>query len=273
MSSSTDLWEKAGLAALAAGLLIWTVAGGYGGTTLALVVASLVQSGACWWSSRQLVGTRDTRIFVALGASLGWFAEQMGSSRGWFFGSYTYTDVLGPRLGDVPLVIPLMWFGVCHIGFVLGHLLLWRRPAPAVAFGWKHMALAALISSMLITAFDLGADPYFVYQLKAWIMTEKDGDWFGETVRGFEGWMIVSFTIVMLFQAIARPTLRASPDAVGRRAAWVPIAIYAFMMLFQIAIVLPVALKVIAFFAMGTPLLVASVACVHWTRSAGDSAA
>ena len=41
---------------------------------------------------------------MLIAVSFGWFAEQMGSSGGWFFGQYTYTDVLGPRLGDVPLV-------------------------------------------------------------------------------------------------------------------------------------------------------------------------
>ena len=64
---------------------------------------------------------------------------------------------------------------------------------------------------MIVTAFDLGADPFFVYQLKGWIMTEKDGGWFGETVKGFEGWMMVSFVIVTLFLAIAKPVLVASP--------------------------------------------------------------
>jgi len=250
--------------ALAALLLLAWTATAYPLVSTAMVACSLGLAGASWWSCRALYGERSARIFLATGAALGWFAEQMGSSRGWFFGSYSYTDVLGPRLGDVPLVIPFMWFGLCHIGFLMASLVLWRQPAPAG--GWRSGLLAAALSAMLVTAFDLGADPYFVYQLKAWIMAETDGDWYGETVRGFEGWLIVSFTIVCTFQALARPRLEAAPDAAGARAALVPIGLYAFMLAYQLAFTQPVALKVTAFFAMGIPLLIACVAGLQWSR-------
>ena len=252
------------LAAGAAALVIATAIS-YSLTTLAMVVCSLALAAGSFWSCTALFGSRAAWIFLGLGAALGWFAEQMGSTRGWFFGSYTNTDVLGPRLAEVPLVIPCMWFGLCHIGLVLASLALWRQPAPQLT-GWKSIALAALMSAMIVTAFDLGADPYFVYQLKAWIMQEKDGDWFGETVRGFEGWMIVSFAIISAFLAIAKPRLEATPDRQGRWAALLPILMYAFMMLFQLAVAQPIALRFIAFFAMGIPTVIALVAWAHWSR-------
>jgi uncharacterized membrane protein len=121
------------------------------------------------------------------------------------------------------------------------------------------------MSALLITAFDLGADPFFVYVLKAWIMKEKDGDWFGETVRGFAGWMEVSFVIVTLFQAIARPRLVAPPGAAAVRASLLPIGLYVFMMAFQVAFTRPVELRVMAFFVMGIPALIAFVAWLQWS--------
>jgi len=250
------------LAAGAAALVAWT-AYAYSLLSVALVIASLALAGASLWSCRTLLGPRTAYIFLAIAAALGWFAEQTGSTLGWFFGDYSYTRVLGPRLGAVPIVIPLMWFGLCHIGLVMASLVLWRQPTPP-APGWKAGALAALLAAMIVTAFDLGADPYFVYQLKAWIMVEKDGGWFGETVRGFEGWMIVSFAIVAAFQAIARPRLAAAPEAAGHRAALVPILLYAGMIVFQVLMTQPVALRVIAFFAMGIPALAAAVAWWQW---------
>ena len=72
-------------------------------TTMALVVASVVMFACCWASATHLLGARPALQFVLIAVSFGWFAEQMGSSRGWFFGRYTYTDVLGVTLGDVPL--------------------------------------------------------------------------------------------------------------------------------------------------------------------------
>jgi uncharacterized membrane protein len=121
-----------------------------------------------------------------------------------------------------------------------------------------------LLAAMIVTAFDLGADPYFVYVLKAWIMGKKDGAWFGETVRGFEGWMGVGFVIVALFQALARPRLAGVFDTKVRNAALLPILMYTGFIVFQVALTDPVALRVIAFFAMGIPALVAGIAWTQW---------
>lgn len=252
-------------AVLALVLVLWT-SHSYSLQSVGLVAASLALAASSLWSCRVLFGMRTAWIFLALAAPIGWFAEQMGSTFGWFFGSYTYTDVLGPRLGDVPLVIPLMWFGLCHVGFVMASLVLWRQPAPPRA-GWKTGALTALMGAMVVTAFDLGADPYFVYVLKAWIMAEKDGDWFGETVRGFEGWMLVSFVIVALFQAIARPKLVTPTAHPARFAALVPVLVFTGFIVFQVTQAQPVALRVIAFFAMGIPALIAGVAWSQWTST------
>jgi uncharacterized membrane protein len=249
-------------------LLLWTALA-FAPVSLALVAASLAWFGASFWSSRTLAGRRATWHFVGLAAALGWFAEEMGSRFGWFFGDYDYTDVLGPQLGTVPIVIPLMWFGLCQTGFTMACLLLWRRPVPPAASGWKAGALAAALTALLVTAFDLGADPYFVYQLKAWIMVEKDGYWFGETIVGFAGWLFVSFVITGLFLALARPTLAAAAKpATQHRAALAPIVIYAGMMAFQVVVGDPVALRVISFFAMGIPALVAAVAWSQWKAGA-----
>ncbi|MRD48717.1 carotenoid biosynthesis protein [Caenimonas koreensis] len=232
----------------------------------AVVVASLLLAATSMWSCSVLFGKRAAFIFLAIAALIGWFAEEMGSTRGWFFGSYTYTDVLGPQIGSVPFVIPFMWFGLCHVCFVMASLVLWRRPCPP-ASGWIPVTLAALMTAMIITAFDLGADPYFVYVLKAWIMAKKDGGWFGETVRGFEGWMIVSFVITAAFQAIARPQLVTPLPARAQLAALMPVLVYAGMIVFQIVMTQPIALRVIAFFAMGIPALIAGFAWSQWQAS------
>ncbi len=257
-------------AALAAGLAVWTALG-WGGLTFALVVASLLLAGGSLWSCGVLYGAPAARRFLACGVTLGWLAEEAGATLGWLFGSYAYTAVLGPKLGAVPVVIPLMWFGLCHLGWVLACLLLWRTPV-APRWGWPAGALTAALAALLVTAFDLGADPYFVYVLKAWIMTKTDGGWFGETIRGFEGWLIVSFTIVCLFQLWARPTLAAGPVGRLHRAALLPVGVYAGFILFQVTQAQPVALRVVAFFAMGIPALVAAVAWHLWTRTPGETA-
>lgn len=245
-------------------LLIWT-AWHYPGLTLALVGSCAVMFWVCAWSATRLLGYRRTRALMGLALGLGWFAEQMGSSRGWFFGRYTYTEVLGPRLGDVPLAIPLMWFALTLIGYVMASLMLWRRPVHATP-GFRSGLLTAWLAAMVITAFDLGADPYFVFVLKAWIMQKTDGGWFGETLQGFAGWMAVSLLIVGSFQALAAP--RRSPPPVDGlpMAVLVPILIYASGLVFQVLLGQPIEVRAIAFFAMGLPVVVAWAAWRQWSH-------
>lgn len=249
--------------ALPLAALLFVTSRDYSTLSLALVASSIALFLSAWWASSQLLGLRNTAVFAAIGLSLGWFAEQMGSSRGWFFGRYTYTDVLGPRLLDVPLVIPLMWFALCLVGYVLAKLMLWRDPVALVS-NWPKRLITALLAAMLVTAFDLGADPYFVFVLKAWIMQKTDGGWFGETLQGFAGWMLISFVIVLLVQWLMRIEATPLPSKHIKLAAFMPIGIYASGMLFQMIWGHPIETRAVAFFAMGIPILAAAAAWWQW---------
>jgi len=254
-------------AALALSLTGWTLMH-YPPVSLALVLASVALFATAALAARRLLPLGWLRLCVPFALAAGWAAEQLGTAYGWLFGRYTYTEVLGPRLLDVPVVIPLMWFALTLVGWVMAHLLLWRRP-PGLAGSWPASLLTALLAAMLVTAFDLGADPYFVYVLKAWAMEKTDGGWFGETVEGFVGWMTVSFAITLFFE---RMTVRHPPPhkALGQDAPAVAtlLIIYTLAMLFQMSWGATLALKVVAFFAMGIPLLVAWSAWGQWRRHA-----
>jgi putative membrane protein len=231
-----------------------------------LVASSLLMFGCCWASAAHLLGGGAALRLVAIATSFGWLAEQLGSSYGWFFGSYTYTPVLGPRLGDVPVVIPMMWFALAYIGYVIANLIVWQDPVDRPA-SLGHDAVMSLLGAMVVTCYDLGVDPYMVYVLKAWIMAKTDGWWFGETVQGFAGWMIVSFAILFAFRRLAR--VRTTSAEAGTvlptlRHVFVPLAVYAGLMVFQVLLGHPVEARTIALFAMGFPLLAATIGLLRW---------
>jgi putative membrane protein len=248
---------------LLAGFLL-AQAGRIGGeSTVLLVASSLLMFGCCWASAAHLLGGGAALRLVAIAAGLGWLAEQLGSSYGWFFGSYTYTPVLGPRLLDVPVVIPMMWFALAYIGYVVSNLIVWQDPVDRPAT-LGHDAVMALLGAMVVTCYDLGVDPYMVYVLKAWIMTETDGWWFGETVQGFAGWMTVSFAILFAFRRLARVRATPAPVTPTMRHVLVPLGVYAGLMVFQVLLGYPVEARTIALFAMGFPLLAATIGLLRW---------
>jgi uncharacterized membrane protein len=242
---------------------IVTAARGHSDTTLLLIGSSVLMFACCWTSAIHLLGARAALHFVVIGVVAGWCAEQMGASYGWFFGSYTYTEVLGPALGDVPVIIPLMWFALTYVAYVLANLIVWQTPVDGVAAA-APAAVMALLAALIVTAYDLGADPYMVFTLKAWIMTMKDGWWFGETLQGFFGWAFVSFVIVFGF----RMTLRRNPPRpaphIAKWHALVPLLIYGGSMAFQMTFGAPVETRTIAFFGMGIPLLCALIGWWRW---------
>ena len=239
----------------------------WGETTALLVLSSILMFGCCWASASHLLGPAPALRFVGIGVVLGWIAEQLGATQGLFFGSYTYTEVLGPRIGAVPFIIPLMWFALCYVAYVIANLIVWQAPTDGAPPALQSLVMS-FIAAMIVTAYDLGADPYMVFTLKAWIMTKTDGGWFGETLQGFLGWMGVSFVIIYSFRATLRRRPPAASNAVTPLYALVPLFIYGGSMAFQAVQGSPIETRTIALFAMGIPLLTALCGWTRWKVAA-----
>ena len=252
---------------LLAAFLVATAFRSHNDTTTALVISSVLMFGFCWANATHLLGAKPALKFVLISVAFGWFAEQMGSSRGWFFGSYTYTDVLGWRVGDVPAVIPLMWFALCYVGYIIANFAIWQYPVDG-APGLRRMLFMSFLAAMIVTAYDLGADPYMVFVLKAWIMAKTDGWWFGETLQGFVGWAFVATVIVFCFRLSTRKQSLHALPGFAKWHALLPFSIYAFSMVFTMFMGHPVETRTIAVFAMGVPLLMALAGWWRWKPAA-----
>lgn len=235
-------------------------------TTGFLVATSIVLFAAALHAAVHLLGTQTALRSAGFAVVVGWLAEQLGTSYGWLFGNYHYTDVLGPKLLDVPGVIPLMWFALPMIGWAMAQMLLWGRVSGHRG-SWPQSLLVALMAAMLVTGFDLGADPYFVYVLKAWVMEKPDGAWFGETVEGFAGWMTTSFLITLFIERSRSPSMPSLHQASAGAAVGVLMSLYLAAMVFQMIWGANLSLKVISFFVMGIPLLASWTAWHRWLRS------
>lgn len=251
-----------GSAALA--LLVPVLLHGWPGQTQLIVASALLMAALCLASAMRVLGADGALRLAAIAVAGGWFAEQMGASHGWFFGDYDYTVVLGPRLGQVPLVIPLMWFALTYTGYVMANLIVWQAPVDGGAGAGRTIAMAFL-AALIVTAYDLGVDPYMVYKLGAWIMDKKDGWWFGETLQGFVGWMLVAFAIVSAFRASAARQLKEAAAArPALRHVAVPLLLYAGLMVYEVTQGVPVETRTIALFVMGIPLFCACCGLARW---------
>lgn len=262
MKRTIPLLPAAGSALFAVFLLAVAFEGG-GLVTMALVAGGLLVFVLAWASASHLLGTGAALRFVAVALALGWFAEQMGASYGWFIGSRQYADALGWRLGAVPAVLPLMWFTLCYAGYVIANLMIWHAPVDGSP-RWGDTLLLSLLAAMVVTTFDVGA--YRLFEPATGVMAEADGGWTNATGPGRIGGLLVAFAIVLAFRLAARGHQLPRSARLSPRHVLLPLALYGAALLFQLCLGEPAQSRGAAVLAMGIPLLAALTGWRQWRR-------
>lgn len=215
-----------------------------------------VFAGFSFLHSVYLMGLKRTITYFVLTCSITIGVEYMGVKTGFPFGWYTYTDVLGYKLlGTVPWVVPLAYFMMVVPAHTIANLIVEGKP---VARG-QHLPrlfLAALLTAVVMTAWDLCNDPYMANEVKAWVWTDG-GPYFGIPVSNFFGWTATVFCISSICRLIER-AVPAHPFAPAPR--WFvagALVAYGALMTADTIVGFPAGSRVVAPFAMGIPLLAA----------------
>lgn len=215
------------------------------GFTLFFVLFSLAH---CW----ALEGPKRTAIFFAVSAVVTYALEETGVRTGLVFGAYHYSESLGGKLGQVPVLIPLGWFMMIYPS---------RMVAKAVLRGVDMrtipgMTALATLSAMVMTAWDLVMDPGMSTLGQNWVW-ENGGVYFGVPRHNYLGWLLTTFAVYWLVGWLWRTDERKTNAA--RTFAALPVIVYAFFALRYIATNRFPALQVVAVFSMGMPALVSLI--------------
>jgi hypothetical protein len=119
------------------------------------------------------------RFWLLAAGAAGFVAELAGARLGVPFGPYSYTPVLEPQLGGVPVVMSCAWMILLVYVKSLIDLLPFSRPA-AVAAGATWMM-----------AIDFAIDPVATVALNFW-RWHTPGHYYGIPWSNFAGWVAVS---------------------------------------------------------------------------------
>jgi uncharacterized membrane protein len=228
------------------------------GFVLAFTAFSLLHAGV-------KLGGRRTLIFFALTVVISFIAEEVGVRTGLIFGRYHYSDMLGPKLSNVPLLIPLGWFMMIYPSWVTAQALLrgldLRGPLGAAAL--------ALLSALVMTGWDMVMDPPMIAHGN-WIW-EDGGPYFGVPLHNYFGWVLNTFVIYLVFDAVDRALTKRTGTAYrfGNAFAALPVALYTFFGLEYVAPGRMPALIVVAVFTM---LLPGGLALLRLVLPADDAA-
>ncbi|HEY3342117.1 MAG TPA: carotenoid biosynthesis protein [Anaerolineae bacterium] len=99
-------------------------------------------------------GAANILLFFAISAVVSWTLEEVGVRTGLIYGPYHYSDLLGVKLGEVPLLIPLAWFMMIYPSHVLANLIVDQRPISRRGSA-RHVLAISLVAATVMTAWDL----------------------------------------------------------------------------------------------------------------------
>ena len=126
--------------------------------------------------------------------------ENIGVATGFPFGPYHYTDVLGPKLGYVPLMIGPAYLGVGYLSWVLATVLVGDVKRGADAF---QTFVTPLIGAFIMVLWDLSMDP-MASTVAQWWIWEQGGGFFGVPLPNYLGWYFTVFAFMIVFALYLR---------------------------------------------------------------------
>lgn len=126
-------------------------------------------------------------VLISLGS------EFSGTTWGLPFGSYEYTDLLGPTLFDrVPYLIPMSWFFMGMASYGISRFIFSENN-----FSFKRLFLA----SWILMSWDLTLDPAMSHLAPFWTWNEA-GPYFGTPLLNLAGWYVTGLLIMFSFEAL-----------------------------------------------------------------------
>jgi hypothetical protein len=140
-------------------------------------------------------GWRGIAVFIALILVLGNIFENLGVRTGFPFGHYYFTDVMGPKLSVVPIMLGLAYVGMSYLSWTIATLILGTIGRPLV--GRRIIVLPLFAAFVMVSDFSM--DPVWSTVLRAWVWVQG-GRYFGVPVSNFFGWYL---TVYVIFQSFA----------------------------------------------------------------------
>jgi uncharacterized membrane protein len=143
---------------------------------------------------------RGILAFLTLCLGVGALFESISLRTGFPFGHYTFTDLMGPKLFDLPILLALAYVGMGYLSWVLSLVIL---EGQAEALIGKNIALLPLAASFVMTAWDLSMDPVWADIDHAWVWRDG-GPYYGVPISNFFGWFLTAYIFYQLFALYLR---------------------------------------------------------------------
>ena len=137
-------------------------------------------------------GVRGILVFIGLCLVIGNLFENLSILTGFPFGHYHFTDVMGPKILQVPILLGLAYIGIGYISWTLGFLIV-RGPLTGL-----RILTTPLVAACVMVAWDLSMDPIWSNFVHGWVWHDG-GSYFGVPISNFLGWYLTVYLIYQSF--------------------------------------------------------------------------
>ena len=144
--------------------------------------------------------SRGILIFATLSLAVGTLFEGMSLRTGFPFGYYRFTDLMGPKLFDLPILLALAYVGMGYLSWVLAVVILDCQNEP---LSGGKIVLLPLAASFVMTAWDFSMDAVWADIDHAWVWRDG-GSYYGVPASNFFGWFLTGYIFYQLFALYLR---------------------------------------------------------------------
>jgi uncharacterized membrane protein len=127
-------------------------------------------------------GLRSVAVFFAICLGIGGAIEIIGVHTASPFGSYYFTDVMGPKILGVPWFLAFAYVGMGYLSWTLADLIVDGGAGTSLAV--SRAIAVPLAASFIMVAWEFSMDPVWSTVLRAWIW-RKSGAYFGVPITIF----------------------------------------------------------------------------------------
>jgi uncharacterized membrane protein len=116
------------------------------------------------------------------------------------FGYYRFTDLMGPKLFDLPILLALAYVGMGYLSWVLAVVILDCQNEP---LSGRKIVLLPLAASFVMTAWDFSMEAVWADIDHAWVWRDG-GPYYGVPASNFFGWFLTVYIFYQLFALYLR---------------------------------------------------------------------
>jgi putative membrane protein len=146
---------------------------------------------------------RGILTFILLSVAMGNFLENLSIFTGFPFGRYHFTDVMGPKVLAVPILLGLAYVGMGYVSWTVARVILGDAGEPLHG---SRLVTRPLVAAFVMVAWDFSQEAIWSNFVHGW-KWHDGGPYFGVPLSNFFGWYL---TVYLIYQSFALALRRTS---------------------------------------------------------------